>query len=96
MDSGTRIKTVEDWWNEIRVDTFTNYGPVVYMRLYHIPTGVTIKGEGRFRHRLKEHLFNQLLKQISGIPQPIVITPWEVLKVWESLQLVNEIKKLRR
>lgn len=53
---------------DIRFDSFTNNSPVTVMTLTHEPTGITVKGEGESRFRLKEELLSDLatLLRVSG------------------------------
>ena len=54
---------------DIRIDTYTpavnasHPGYIVHMRLTHLPTGHTVEGSSKSRHRLKQQLMEELCQQ---------------------------------
>jgi len=53
---------------DIRVDTYTNSSPTIVMYITHIPTGESVKGEGKFKRKLQEKLKDELkIKLIKRI-----------------------------
>lgn len=52
---------------DIEITTFTNSSDSIGMRLTHLPTGISVKGEGKSRFKLKESLMVELKERTSAM-----------------------------
>ena len=52
---------------DIQKITYTNNTDVTSMRLHHIPTKITVKGEGKGQRRLYKSLLAQLQQEIEKV-----------------------------
>jgi protein subunit release factor A len=50
---------------DLRIDTFTNSSPLVRMRITHVPTGISVLGEGDSKSGLRRKLMKELTEKVA-------------------------------
>jgi protein subunit release factor A len=50
---------------DLRIDTFTSSSPLVRMRITHVPTGLSVLGEGDSKSGLRRKLMKELAEKVA-------------------------------